>query len=916
MKKGNIILSALIAFALGYMFDMNFSPHSTKTYKKEKTAQREQNRSNKDRDNKAATTNISDHETDNIQEEDTHTEHTQKDDLDLANEMANQQQDDPSTPPDESSLERFSENHENFELTTVEETATVPIPEQQNIPKGRDKAYYTNIRKKADYLISIFEREQNKYKKTGTGYSSEEFTFADWKTPEEIEKKLTARLLEKVGKANEKAVWNYLSTPGNRIDLARLQLIRKAGIENLHFIAKQKMGAQFLCTISSDLTWMNGLLYSGPTKNLGVALLYMTELYRNYTEDMGDPNVRRLATATALEFAKYQPQSKLSASSLAQQGPNGYCFKTMRERFSYFLQSYQKGKLNAVFDKLQYWDTRIVVGFAPNGYGANSSLIWQRDNCNLPAEEYVGAHTQCPYKMKNVAGDHVYGHAREYVGPLLKYAGQAIAHVRREMGGVCLHLSQYGAHAALAHGVPAMTMGEPNHLSYTVRVGKEWVRANSVGWQHQPTNLFWGAASWDFLILTQNVYSDEHRTLVSDMLVALGELFAAHRMTKSAFDCYEAAILAQPLNYPAFVANISYLKQKAPTHKEKWKELHNHIIQGMAKEYHHAAAVLLSRLVYPDLLALEQNLKEQNKLFAAFFRQCKDYGHNRWYIDELLDAQLKGCSTTKEKRQYLRDSLSVLMRKPHYAANVLSWGVDYMGKLPDDEENGELKEEFFDLLISTMNRSRTGKKDTDNTWTTLGNAIISAGRNNDEETFYAIGKVAFRKCKKKFPNKKTSFRRFSGNVVSEKGLITTAAILQQNQENEAALHWGCLQPCGGDIPLEMHKRMQSGVTVKLEQESALNGVVIRFSKVWDWPEPIYLIISEDGRTWTRPEYELTLTGPIARFDFKKRAPKARYVRLTVDGDYQGELGGDASIQGFYVYGKDIRKHKDDGADES
>lgn len=92
--------------------------------------------------------------------------------------------------------------------------------------------------------------------------------------------------------------------------------------------------------------------------------------------------------------------------------------------------------------------------------------------------------------------------------------------------------------------------------------------------------------------------------------------------------------------------------------------------------------------------------------------------------------------------------------------------------------------------------------------------------------------------------------------------------MQQNDEDNAALHWECLQPCGGNIPVEMLGVEKSGIPVKLEQESCLNGVVIRFSEVFAWPEPIYIIISDDGHNRTRPEYEYTLSGSIARFDFK------------------------------------------------
>lgn len=789
----------------------------------------------------------------------------------------------------------YMEEDKNLTLEDIVEEDIPLIPAQQKVPKVREKSYNSNIQRFAKNLIQKYDRELSARKgNTTNGYTNEDIFPDQWKKPEDIQKMLLERIMAKLGKADEEAVWKFMESQENRLDLARLTLLRKVGPEKMKEIASLKMGTNLLYTLTSDLDWMTGLMYSGPTEKMDVALVYMVELYRSYMEDMGDPVVRRIAATTAMEFARENRGQK-----------------HMRERFAYFYNSYQAGKLNKLFEELQYWDTRIVTGCAAStSWGGPNSLTWQRDNVNLPVEGYMGALGQVAYRLLNVAGDSVF--SAEYLAPIMKYTGYATAYAHREIGGVCGALSHYSAFAALAHGIPAMAMGEPGHCAFTVRVGKEWQKGNSIYWQHTPGKLFWGVHAWDFLILQQDLYSDAHRTLVSDQLVALADLFASRKMMKSAFDCYEAAAETQPLNWPALVSYASYLRQKDPTNKDKWTELHERIVNGMAVKFHHAAATLLSRLVYPEFLKVVPDRRERNKLFASFFKKCETFGTNRWDVNELLNAQMAGCTTNEDKQNYMKEALAILMRKPDYAPAVLAWGLDVIAALPENDPNTEkLQEEFLELIISAMNRTRTTKKDRDNTWFTLGEALYTAAKNDDARTFSAIGKMSYRKCKKKFPKNKFKFRRFSGSIVSERGLLSTAVTLDPGQMKDACLHWGVLQRHGGKIPVKMNTN--AGMKVKLEQLSTVNGVVVLFDKPWNGVDPLFIAMSNDGRNWSRPKCKMQVSGSIARFDFKESKPEARYVELRVEGAYQPELGPTVGMVGYYVYGKPIKTQKDSTA---
>lgn len=769
------------------------------------------------------------------------------------------------------------------DLAVIDEDEQVKdVPGQTNVVPApmdskKSREYASAIKK----LVTMLEKDAKQAKRVP--FVSDEFTPLDWKKPADVYKKILTRVQEKLGENPTNAdIFAYLEKPENRLDLARLTMMRKVGVANLTEMADMRSMPVFMSELTGDLDWMTEMMYSGPTDHLDRGIRYLATIYPRVSEEMSDATVRRIATTTALEFAR-----------------EGWSEKDMLARFSYYYSSYKEGKLNTIFDTLKYWETRLVTGNRGcSSWGSPQSLTWQRDNVRLPVEGYMGASGQLVYRLRNVAGDSVF--SGDYLAPVLKALNNVTALAHREIGGVCGACSHFGAYGALAAGIPAMTMGEPGHCAYTVRVGDKWQKGYSIYWQHSMHKTFWGMHDWEFLILKQELYSDTARTRVSDMLTAMAEHLAAQRMTLSAMTCYDAATHAQPLNWPAWLSYAGYLKQKAPQDKARWKECCERVINTMAEKYHNAAAKLQERYIYPQLLPLMPDMKERNKLYASFFKKCKDYGVHTWDVSPLLDAQMAGCTTDKEKLNYMKEALSTLMSKPDYSGSVLAWGLDVVAKAANGNTEAEerMQEEFTKMIMLAMRRMRTSKRDLDATWSGLGEAIFTAASNGDTHTFNAIGKLAMNKCRKYFPKHRFRFRPFTGKVVSARGLITTATTLDGNGVKQSCLHWGVLQKTGGSIPIKFEGK--NGIKLKLEGMSLLNGVVALFDCKIKNEDPFYLETSEDGQNWTRVGGAAQVEGSQMRFDLRKTEASGRYVRLLRDSINKWDSG---HIVGFYVYGK-------------
>lgn len=754
----------------------------------------------------------------------------------------------------------------------------VPLDPKQNVvPEARKNAGFTTamagMRRYADMLE----------KQDAQDFKSDEFKAVDWERPDLLYNKLAERVVQKLGKLEDADIIRFLHEPSNRLDLARITLIRKAGSEALHSVAATPKGKAFLADIGGDLKWLTNTLHSGPTRNLGKGVEYLGKLYNLVGPDeMAVPATRRIATTAALEFAR-----------------EGWSESDLEARFKYYNDSWKEGKLNTVFDNLQYWETRFVTGCKQPGnsagqWGGPRNLTWHRDNVRLPMEQYLGAEGQLEYRLRNVAGDSVF--SSEYLAPIWKYVNFTTGWAYREIGGVCGALSHYATYSALAAGLPASTMGEPGHCAYAMRIGNQWHAGNSIYWQKDLHKNFWGEGGWGYLILTQKLYEDRFKTLAADQMVAMADFLVARRKMKAAFNSFEIAAKFQPNNWPALKRYASYLKHKAPEDYPKWETLHNAIVDGMAKEHYHAAATLLARYVYPNLAPLVKDRAKLNRMFAGLFTHFNGWGVNRWDISEILDSQMGTCQSDADRLSYMKEVLRVLMRKPDYSGSVLTWGLGYISKLPENDV--KIQEDLTNMLVHAMSSTRGSRKQQDETWATLGEAIHAAAKNRERRTFQAIGKLAYQKCRKKFAKKGPRVRGFGGRVVSATGWIDTATTI--GDMSNCCQHWGVLQRFGGTMPGKFEGT--SGLTVGLEKKCDLSGVVcISHEKTLKNDRPFYIEVSDDGQNWQRVRPNGVISGNQIRFDMKGSGAAGKFVRMLREGDKY-----EPGIAGFYVYGKPQR----------
>ncbi len=771
-----------------------------------------------------------------------------------------------------------------------EEEDTPPPPEEKKQAVAHDTSVKMPRRTKSGRShVARYVAKLLKKKEKDGAYTAADLSASDWADPSSIEEKMDARLSRGMGDCSDKALFEFLSDPQNRLDLARLDFIRTIGASALKQLTKETpAAAEMLAAMGGDLNWLENFMYSGPVKQGAAALKTLSMLVESDPDILREDTLRRIASTVALEFAR-----------------NNWSGERALARYKYYAESWRGRKLNKNFDHLRYWETRIITGCASlDAFGDEKSLAWQRDNVRLPASLYTGAGGQVPYRLLGVAGDTVFN--ENYYRPFRPYFDDIQAEITREVGAVCGGVSHFGAYAALANGVPAMTMGEPGHCSYAVRVNGKWKKCNSIYWKKSPGWGIFGERTWDFLLLTDDLYSDFGRTLISDEARALARFFASRGKIKLALNTFELALLAQPLNYPAWEEAAAAFSVHAPRDLDWWRDLHDLALQGLSANHGEACATLLRKSIYPVLSPLMKDRRALMNLYTDFLKSQEDMGDNRWDIGPLLTSEFNSIANNKkDKIYYLQQVLRIFLEKPAFAGPALAWGLEATSS-PDQDE--EVEEAFQRMVLSAMRMSKRGDKDM---WETCGEAMYTASANKDRATFQAIGKLVGKKYKNKFPKKKPRFKGFSGMVVSEKGLISSGATIDPG--GNVCLQWGVLQPTGGAIEVKFTGEL--GVTVELETPCKLNGVVLVFPSreavvnpamygaggASAGARPFHVRVSDNGTDWVKVA---TIENPDAaalRFDLRRTQPRARYVQVVRDGDMIM-----TNVTGFYVYGRSIR----------
>ena len=675
--------------------------------------------------------------------------------------------------------------------------------------------------------------------------------------------------LPAVAAEDEASLTAAASTTTGRATIARAEL-RRVAAPAIDEISKTSEGKRFITELEASPELLGDLMYSGPLPDEpGKMLWILHDLWKADRPGLGDPQQRGTAVAVALTFG----QSKW---------PREQAFS----RYKYFRDSHKAGLLHPQYDDLQPWEKRFLVSAGSNGSWSgeggwdDASLEWLRDNVKLPAKDYTGACWQAPYRLENLFGDSIHG--AKYYAPF-----EHMIHAKRvrEVGGVCGSLSHYGATAARANGIPAITMGEPGHCAYAVRVKRgEWVPSYSLSWQRGLHTSLWGR-TWTQLVLQEKVMGENYANARST-----AHLYQARAVSKSdrplAETAYQLALQAQPLNHPAWLEATAFLKESKPD-PATWEACQKAILKALAAYPEAAWQVIAS--IQPEAMAA---LPEERKIpFLLEFHKAiaSQEGPVMWDLESALNTQATSLGSDVSKQlEFFEKVLAEQAGSKSWFAPVIAWGQSKFGK--DDATSTA----FFASLSRVFSSDAAGANQ-DGLRAALRPAVIAAAANNNVEAFQSLGKAgaALRK------DQALKTEPFSGELLSSGGMLTTSSTCGWDHPEN---HWGVLEACGGGFHTDSQVRPYA--IARLGKLGDLSGIVIHDPSGGHNATrqlPLKISVSEDGLTWTEV-FRTDQHQGMWRIPLEGKATRVQFIKAERDDERKEFF----HLQAIHAYGRRLQ----------
>lgn len=610
------------------------------------------------------------------------------------------------------------------------------------------------------------------------------------------------------------------------------------------------------------------LMFSGPLPDDAGKMIRIAEILWK-ADRAGMANREELTTAAAVALmyaAKDWPEDQALA------------------RYQYFRDSRKAGKLHPVFNTLATWEKRFVVsaggngGWAGDGGWGEQSLVWLRDHVKLPIKDYTGACWQAPYRLENVFGDSIHG--PKYYAP---FDGMIHAERVRDVGGVCGSLSHYGATAARANGIPAITMGEPGHCAYAVRTAPgEWTPAYSLTWERGLHTSLWGR-TWTQLVLQEKVLGEKYATDRNSINLWQARALKA-KNPELADKAYRKALEAQPLAQPEWVEYVTWLQESRKLDILQWKKVHDDALAALA-EYPEAAWDVI-KLV--EATMIKDVPAEERIPFLLTFHNAiaSKNGPVMWDMPKALDEQAKLLGNPAQELEFFEQVVTLQAKSESWLAPVVAWGSERFGK------GG--KTEWFEALGRGL-ATGSGGEAGDATRKALRPAIIAAAQTGNVDAFQALAKVVTTKEGPKLP----PLEPFKGELLSAGGLVRLSTTSNWDAPES---HAAVLEEKGGRLHTD--SEVHPHVIVRLAKLGELSGIVVAdASSGYNASRlvPIKISVSEDGQSWQEVFRSETPGGPW-RVDLAGKAARVAWVKVERDDERKEVF----HLSAIHVYGRRLQ----------
>ncbi len=658
-----------------------------------------------------------------------------------------------------------------------------------------------------------------------------------------------------------------------------LEVIRTTGADIMTKMATEGKG-KFLDAFLNDQQWMELYLGAGlvPWHN-DVGLGILAEIWKKDGKSADFDRYKPLACALASVWGGGEAWQNPALQKKSRTTHNPYW------RYKFFKKRHKNGLLYPGFASLRPWELRFVVGI-PGQDWDDQSYAWAAENINLPWSRYTGACWAAPYTGTNAFGYNV--QTPEYSMP---WPNESSAQSTQLNGGVCGSLSHLGAVAAMAHGIPAYTVGQPGHCAYAIRLRRgEWLGGfgGPDGGMH---NFIFsqGVAPTSFRLM-EAVFGNN-----SAIDKAYRQSFIARACdavkSPKAKDAWKKAVDLSPL-HPDFRQEYQKHLLADGLNTQSWLAYETEMLK--AYEGHGFAASDVLKNVEETAVKSMSDSEKQEWFSSIHHTFATTPGSWKLKMEPILQNQISKLQSDEAKTAFLGNVLSIHMSEGAGAnlGQVFEWAVKEYVQKGKEKIFAEAFVKATDTASSKSGSSKDEKSRAESMKKAYGKAIVAAEDARSLTAFRALTTAASKKLGLDKRGENLT-EKLPGTLVSDKGYIRFSS--NSGNWGNPETHGEILTRRGGSSHSEREKNVEAIVT--LESPVDLSGVIIRKIDSNEWRmKKATVSVSTDGATWF-PIAETDNMPKVWVVQPQKRT-QAGYVKVSFHNEGNGEF---AHISNFLVY---------------
>ncbi len=641
------------------------------------------------------------------------------------------------------------------------------------------------------------------------------------------------------------------------------------------YAAGNKLRQQFLSDFARDPEWQELYLGAGlvPHKTaIGVDVLF-----RIWLKEKGKVANKPLAVALASVWGGGETAPKPQLQKRAPKTNNPVW------RYEFFQKQAAAGKLHPNYKNLRPWELRFTVAI-PEQDWEDASFAWCAEQINVPWDRYDWSCWAAVYTDPSKFGDNV--QSGEYNMP---FYSMSWAQTTQVNGGVCGSMSHLGCFAAMSHGIPSYTAGQPGHCAYAVRPERgKWIGGFGGPDGDMHNHIFGSQAPTSYLLM-ESVFADDatinkayRQSFCARALEATGDKAGAEKM-------WQEALTTSPL-HPFFRTQLHrlMLERNAPA-EEVFTYLHNTI---PAYKGNGLSAVDMMKGLTPALDAMDdtQKLALYRELHGVIAGTPASWAIN---VSPMFAKQAASLSVPA-REQYMADAFSAYLK----ASNGTMFGKAMEWAVKEFAEKGHPEIFSAAFVKAAESAAPTGDgEDAEAFRKTMKASYTKALVAAEQSRSIAVFQMLTDGYAKAFGDESagialTKLGEMRGKPAPATGLFR---ISTTNQWDKPHTHRNIMTLQGGQSHTDSEKNPH--FIVELAEHGIVTGCIIRKSNgTEERMRKAAIYTSEDGATWMKKAETADMPKEWA-VSFPE-GTRAKWVKLELDNSPGSNF---AHISHFVVF---------------